>query len=516
MKEGGAPLALVAMLGAAGMLALFVTGEAVAMFGAALALAALYAVTRLPVRTTLLLVAFLALALDNPHERPGAGIWKGPFAPLGQLFYEGLHHTVPFPVLRFSGLEAVLGLLCLLIAWRRATGRNLDGPSPQMPTPLSCALSISAVALAVLELWGLSRGGDLQQSAFQFRKLFAVPVAAYLFQHALRGEQDIRALGRVVVGASLVKSVEAAYVYYVLCVPKGILPPYVTTHSDTVLFALAIVIVVARWWEQPSGSNLARVLLVSPVVTLGVVLNDRRLAYVTLAACLLAIFLLSPWKGAKRFVARAAIMGMPLVVAYFAVGWTSASAVFAPVRTLRSVLVTDTGSEEDASTEFRDLENFNLVQTWMKAPLVGTGFGHQYDEVIRLPDISRLMPTYRFQPHNGVLWLWTIGGVIGFTAVWLYLGVAAFFAARAYHRAASPDARAAMLASISAVIAYANQAFGDMGTQSYTSVFTIAPAVVLAGKVAMLVGAWNEGRVRERMPPLTLVPAPDAATGDLH
>src|SRR6185503_15340690 len=100
--------------------------------------------------------------------------------------------------------------------------------------------------------------------------------------------------------------------------------------------------------------------------------------------------------------------------------------------------------------------------------ILGSHFGHEYIEDNKLPDISKFMPDYRYLPHNSVLWLWTLGGLVGFTFLWWYLAAMVYLAARAYRFAHVKRDRALMLISMCAVVAYTNQAFGDMGTQSYT------------------------------------------------
>ena len=46
--------------------------------------------------------------------------------------------------------------------------------------------------------------------------------------------------------------------------------------------------------------------------------------------------------------------------------------------TLRSM-----GSSEDSSTQTRDIENFNLIHTLKQHPVLGSGFGHEYIELVQ-------------------------------------------------------------------------------------------------------------------------------------
>ena len=84
---------------------------------------------------------------------------------------------------------------------------------------------------------------------------------------------------------------------------------------------------------------------------------------------------------------------------------------------------------------WRDLENYDLFYTLRHNPVLGTGYGHGYTEVVWLPDVSNAYALYRFLPHNSILGLWAYGGLVGFTALWTMLVVGVFLAARAYRHA---------------------------------------------------------------------------------
>lgn len=479
--------------GALGVLGFVLTLEpvvGVGVFGLGLAL---YWLWNAPVRHLFLALMVVGLVVESPHERPFGGEWTTPWVEVSRLIYNNLHHVIPLPFLRLSGMELVLVVLVVLVLLRKAWHLDIDPAPKPSAGVLRQAMLVSFATLVLLEVWGVARGGDVKQSLFQMRTMLFTSLTVYLGLYALRGPRDVVVVGRIIALAAVYRAMLGAYFLYVVAHPAGIQPPYVTTHTDTVLFVLAVVFVVARWWEEPTARRLGELGLVSAFALLGMYLNDRRLAYVTLVACLGAMFLLSPWNRARRLVTRVAVALMPLILAYVVVGWNSGSSIFKPVQAIRTVVAPEQyGSSADASTEFRIQENFNLVQTWRANPLLGSGFGHEYDEVILLPDISRFMPDYRYQPHNGILWLLGIGGVLGFSGMFLYLAVAAFLAARAYHAAVRPSERAVMLLGLSAIIAYLNQVYGDMGTQSYTSVWTLAPLVALVGQVAVSSGAWSE------------------------
>ena len=62
-----------------------------------------------------------------------------------------------------------------------------------------------------------------------------------------------------------------------------------------------------------------------------------------------------------------------------------------------------------------------------------TGFGHEYEFSPNNPpvDLSEVFSNYRLIAHNGVLWIWSLGGVVGFTLLWMLYPLAGTMAIRA-------------------------------------------------------------------------------------
>jgi O-antigen ligase len=160
--------------------------------------------------------------------------------------------------------------------------------------------------------------------------------------------------------------------------------------------------------------------------------------------------------------------------------------MFAPIHMLRSVL----DSRTDSSSLWRDMENFNLFVTVRSNPVFGTGFGHGYIESIRLPDISEGFELWRYQPHNSILGLLAFAGILGFAAIWLIIPLGIFFGIRNYRLSQSAQDRTLALSSVCVIISYVVHCYGDMGLGTWTSVFTVGPALALIGKQAVATGAW--------------------------
>jgi hypothetical protein len=79
---------------------------------------------------------------------------------------------------------------------------------------------------------------------------------------------------------------------------------------------------------------------------------------------------------------------------------------------------------------------------------------------------------------------------VGFTALWTMLVVGLFLGARAYRHAVTVDDRTVALAAVSVLVVYLVYCYGDLGLGTWTSVFTVAPALAIASRLAVTTGAW--------------------------
>jgi hypothetical protein len=444
---------------------------------------------RLPLRITFPPLLFASLVLDNPAERPQQGNWESFLHAPGEALYANLHHLVGIPALRFSLFELLVVLLAAGAAQRAWTGRPVDGPGGAWAArPLLQALVAVDATLLLAAAWGWARGGDMVQALWQARQLGWLPLLAALSAMAFREPVDRRRLAVVAVAAALVRGAVGTWYYYVVCPARGLAPDYVTTHGDSMLFATAFALPLLALLERPSAAAFARAALVVPPVGLALVLNNRRLAFVSLLASgVVALFSLRP--ALRRGLARLGLAALPLVAVYVAAGWNSTAKIFAPLTRLRSAA--DSGN---ASNLTRDIENGNLVLTFSGSPLVGQGLGHEYVEAVHAFDLARIFPQYRYIAHNSVLWTWSVFGWAGFTVLWTPFVMGVFLSARSYRRARSAAERVAATASTTAIVCWFGQAYGDMGLQGWTGTLVVAAALGVAGRLAVVTGAWPEGR----------------------
>jgi O-antigen ligase len=491
---------LALLLGAATVgFAILGNGRLEAAIAPTLLFVLLWVIWKVPLRYTLFALIFLGLTLESPYENPACNLWHSPLWPLGQLLLQKWNDVFGPRWLAFFGADPLVLFLVLVLVWRRSTGSVIDRRE-QVPTAPVMALAALVTLAGTLWIWGygLARGGDFTMSLLQIHKLLYVPLLFFICQAAFRGPADHLALAKVMVAASIYRALLAFYVLTTVAPPPNVrMLPYATTHGDSMLFAGTAGLLIAMFNEKVGARRRGARLLLFLCLALdcvGVWANHRRVAWVEIGLIAAAFYLISPWTALKRAVTRAVLVGSPIIGLYLAVGWNSAGGIFKPVATFRSVI----DSKSDGSTLWRDLENMNLVNNIIEHPLLGTGFGHEYREDIKLPDVSQAFKMYRLVPHNSILGFLAYAGLLGFSMLWCAVSVATFLAARAYRKATQPLDRAMALWTIGVFIAYLNSIYGDMGHGSWTAVFTVCPAMAVAGKLAVATGAWPAGATSDR------------------
>ncbi|MDP3151625.1 MAG: hypothetical protein Q8N23_03075 [Archangium sp.] len=440
-----------------------------------------------PLKWPFLLLALLAVTLDDPTDRAYVGVWQSPLFAVGRAFFGN--------VALFTGIElAILGLTGLMVLRRiwmpREQLEKLDPIRGQAPRPLQLALIGSILAVGALVVMGMARGGDFREALWQFRALLMLPIIASLALYALDIPKDLPKLFGVLVVGSLVKALLGIFFMYAIAFPQGVYPPHTTGHNDTMLFVTAVVTALTLFWEKPIRRHFWLMLLWVPVIALALKLNDRRIAYVDIVMALGLIAWLSPMHEMKRKLKRVAVALAPVVLLYLAVGWNAPhSRIFGPAQKVRSIIAPAEDTEEESSNVERDIENYNLTKTWENNMFFGQGFGHAFTEYVPSNDFRQ--SGFGHVGHNSILWLMWIGGIFGFTAVFAYLAVALFFLGRALPSTADWRQRVALLVSLSVIVTYLMQAFGDMGTQSEMFDLFVGSSLAIIGRLATRVNAWK-------------------------
>jgi hypothetical protein len=418
------------------------------------------------------------------RELGEGGYWDTVMWPAAVAWYGTLKELAGVPGASLSVFFFVtIGLL-----YRAVLGKKADTWTPP-PKFAVRAMHVFLATMLALSVVGIARGGQVDWTFRQTIHLVQLPIVTILFLYALRVPEDLASVGTAFVGAAVARSLLVLYVYWGVCLPQGITslpgkPEWCTNHSDTVLFVTSIVILLAHALEQRSTKTTVRALGIGAIIMMGIVFNNRRLAFVSLAAAPLVLYLaMKPSRRKRRLTAALALL-VPLLVGYVLVGSeiNSTSPLLKPAKLIVSVM-----DQRDTSSQSRDIENENLIYTLRQSPVLVSGFGHEYQYSPNNPpvDLGDLFKNYRLIAHNGVLWIWSLAGVVGFTLLWMVYPLGGTLALRGYRAAQSPLERSAALGSLGAIVVCIFQIWGDQGFNSYITLVTFAVAFAIAARLAV-------------------------------
>jgi O-Antigen ligase len=463
-----------------------VVGLPIVMVALPIAVLIAWGLLTLPLDVLLPVVVFLALAVNNPVVSPHENRYAFVLDPLGKLLYKNLP-------LKLSPLHLVFGILLVrTIATIKLSDVHIGGADRRPPRPFAQATVLSAAMILAWTVYGIGTGGDVKNMLWQVRPLLMLPVIALVSSVAMARERCLRATKLAIIAASLIKVVDGSSYYFLVVRPHGLKAEYVSTHSDSVLWAVCIAVLLADWFEARSAAARNRLLIVGIPVSFGMLINNRRTVWVIVAAGAFFI-VLQAHRPVKSQIARILSITWPALLLYIFAGVASPpSIVFKPVQMIKSVIV-----QKDASSSTRDIENYNLLQTIRARPLIGYGFGHPYLEVVRAYDVTGSgFTNYRYLPHNSFLGLWAFGGLICAAGYLLLLPVSLYYAVWARKRSRKPGRRAAGDWAACAIIAYLIQGWSDIGLEDWTTIILCGVALGVGAALSQHVRAESEDEPR--------------------
>lgn len=369
-------------------------------------------------------------------------------------------------------------------------GRKLR--KANVPKPLLQWLYVSGGALLFCIVYGLARGGEVKPLYTQgIAWIHFLIFTAAAIKSLSKPEDFARVMSAIAYAAIWRACVACVYYFQVKDRPWQTLPSYMTTHEDTVLFVVGLLILVSRLIEHRTKQARRMLYWAGPLILAAIQFNNRRLAWVSLAFGAMVLYFILPARSKlTRRVNRAILVALPLLLAYVTIGWGRPEKIFRPLASFASV----GGGAVDASTKARDNENLALVIMVGQKPVLGTGLGHQWVEVDRTHAVPlSIFPMYYYCPHNSVLALFAFCGWVGFSGLWLIIPVSVFLNARTYRASPNPSERVAAVTGIVQVTAYLNQAYGDMGAMGPPHLMPatmLGIAVAAAAKLSIRSGGW--------------------------
>lgn len=327
-----------------------------------------------------------------------------------------------------SGLYAnpfeVLLAVALLVVVARARQVTVRWPRNRLSFAMAAVLGLVLVGA----VHGVMAGGDYKWALWEIRPTLYV-AAMYFLAAQLPARVEILSMTLWVFVAGVAFKAFQGLLLVPQYVAASPTPDYLLSHEDSFFFALFIALVGALWLFKQKGRLRTVSTWLLPLVLLVNMLNNRRTSWAILG---LAIFALAVLVWVRLPERRRLIAGVGATVAimgavYLPVYWNQTGLLARPAEALRSQVTPD--ARDQSSDLYRVQENANLVLNIHRSPLVGLGFGVPIDYALPINDLPQ-DPSFKYIPHNGVLWLWMRLGAVGALVFWSMVGFACVSACR--------------------------------------------------------------------------------------
>lgn len=414
-------------------------------------------------------LVWIALCTEMAGDCFG-GKWETPLTGITTFIF------TPIPGLKFPPWY-----LAVIATWAWATFTSKAARGGRVPA-LWTSIKVSLGSIAAMALWGAVTGGDVRQMSWQLHGFLMGYMTALMLTATCTTVEHYMSLGKVFVFATLYRATVLLVFWF--SVGRDLQPQLVTqtTHADTTLFVGGMMMLAIHALERRTLRAILAAVLAAVPIALAIRYNNRRLAWLSLLMGSLVVYVMLPKGKLRRRINVALAVAAPLVVAYVAAGWGRTEGIFKPVHALSTMF----GEHEDASSETRNIENYNLVMTLKSNPLLGSGWGHEYQEVSVAYSIKELFEQYRFIPHNSVLGLLAFTGLSGFTGIWQLFPVSSFLLAHAHRGASDPRIRIVALSALVGLVVFVLQMWGDMGMGTIPSDVLFGASIAAAARVPLL------------------------------
>lgn len=413
-------------------------------------------------------LVWIALCAEMAGDCFG-GKWETPLTPVTTFIF------TPIPGLKFPPWY-----LAVIATW--AWAMTSKASRVGRVQALTTSIRVSLGAIATMAVWGAVTGGDVRQMTWQLHGFLMGFMTALMLTATCTTVEHYVSLGKVFVFATIYRA--GILLVFWFSVGRDLVPQLVTqtTHADTTLFVSGLLILGINALERRTLRAFLVAVVAAVPIALAIRYNNRRLAWLSLLMGMAVVYVMLPKGKLRRRINYALAIAAPLLVAYVVAGWGRSEGIFKPVHALSTMV----GEHEDSSSETRNIENYNLVMTLKSNPILGSGWGHEYQEVSVAYSIKEMFEQYRFIPHNSVLGVLAFTGLAGFTGIWQLFPVSSFFLAHTYRATNDPRVRIATLSAFVGLVVFVLQMWGDMGMGTIPSDVLFGASIAVAARMPLL------------------------------
>lgn len=320
-----------------------------------------------------------------------------------------------------------IGLFLLLVLLVLVTARLMIRKPALRVGPLSVPLLLMLACVVLAAINGMSTGGDPKTIYLELRPWEYLVLGYLLAYNLITDIRQVRTLLWIIILGTGIKGLQGVYIVVVLLHGQRNGINEIMEHEQSYFFATVILLILLFiiHGKGKDKRQLFAALSLIPFIVQAMIANNRRAEYaaliVGLAVGWVLIATVRPEARGKHVVAMALalVLGGAYVLAFSHVAGTLGT----PARSIISVVQPSATDLRDlASNLYRDNENFDLLYTFEKSPVIGYGFGKPFLEPKPLVDISAMDPVYLYVPHNNVYWVLMRMGMIGYLAFWYLMG----------------------------------------------------------------------------------------------
>jgi hypothetical protein len=342
-------------------------------------------------------------------------------------------------------------------------------PRTQLSVAVTGLVGVTLLALIL----GATHHGDTRESMQECRP-FLYLAATYLAASVMiRSRSAIQAMLWALVVAEAIKACQGVYVWSQTrhFVPE---PQNILTHEEALFESLFFFTVIALWMFGLRGRLRTVATALVPLVLFCDLVNDRRTAWMILAAGFVVLMAVGyrALPNRRRTIVRIVACVTLVSAVYFPAFWNSQGTFGKVAAAFRSQIGTPT-TRDALSDEYRVQEDANLELNMRQAGLIGQGFGTKIDYALPMPGmVATVDPEINYIPHNTMLYILWRMGLLGGIAFWALIGAGVIAGCR-LARCVEPELAAIGAIAAAAVVGWSLQGATDQGFTLYRPMFVI-------------------------------------------
>ncbi len=314
--------------------------------------------------------------------------------------------------------------------------------------------------------YGLKNGGDFLVALWEVRALFYLCLMYIIVPQILDTKKQISILFWLFIIGVTIKAIQGVLRFIDLGFTTGGYA-LLTNHEDPVFMVTLFVLLIGFLVFNTGKWQLRSLLMLLLPLGLGFYVAQRRASYASLMVSLSALVVILPALIRIKFLTYF-LPVLLVIIIYGAAFWNNTGTLGRPVQMIKSGIEKpdkETNFQDYSSNLYRAFENYDLSQTIIKKPILGTGFGVKYDQPIPLVRIP--FPLQDYIPHNEIIWVLVKLGATGFFAFWYFFNCFVAKGTQIFVRLKDPYLKVITLVIVLAVINQMVVSFFDLQLTYY-------------------------------------------------